>query len=78
VAEGTAVPVRHIQLSNDFNAWRSWSGHENRKQNLEHVTCINQGHVETWSGRVFQPPTDCTLSWRNTCFIVLYNFAESV
>jgi len=33
---GAGVAVRHIQLSNDFNAWRSWSRHKNRKQNLEH------------------------------------------
>jgi hypothetical protein len=26
--------VRHIQLSNDFNAWRSWSRHENRNKIL--------------------------------------------
>ena len=33
----TVVPAWcHIQLSNDFYAWRGWSRHENWKQNLEH------------------------------------------
>jgi len=35
VAGGLGCLVRHIQLSNDFNAWCSCSRHEDRKRNLE-------------------------------------------
>jgi hypothetical protein len=35
MAGGTGL-ARHIQLSNDLDAWRCWSRHENRIQNREH------------------------------------------
>jgi hypothetical protein len=38
--------VRHIQLSNNFNAWRYWSRHENRKQNLEHNRPYIQSRIQ--------------------------------
>jgi hypothetical protein len=91
VDEVTAVPVRHIQLGNDFNAWRSWCRHENRKQNLEHTGDVHKSGSRRDVVRACFPATQLhrlgpsvalegisyDLILEKNMLIILYNFAES-